>query len=249
MYNFAMKLIILSCLLFSHYTYAKTLTLGASEWCPYTCSSMQNNGIITEFITQLLKKKGIETKVIFLPWHRAIEMSRVGKIDGIITGVYEEAPHLDFTKTPTMEYQSCIYSATNQSKKVTFRDLRKYKIGVIDSYSYGKKIDRFLSSLKEGKQKVLVRGQNAIQRLKKLADSERIDYFVEDINVVNFHIGSGVNPALCGEKNPFFFGLNRELRIKKDILSFLDKEIKQNRKKLDDIIAKNKKKYNLNLVN
>ena len=76
----------------------KSITLASTDWCPYVCDNQpQKPGIIYEYLTHVLKDKGIELKVEFNAWHESVNKARIGQVDGLLTATPEEAPELIFT--------------------------------------------------------------------------------------------------------------------------------------------------------
>lgn len=59
----------------------QSIKLAATDWCPFTCSSMKNKGVVTEFVTKILAKHKIKLEVEFLPWARAVSNATNHKVD------------------------------------------------------------------------------------------------------------------------------------------------------------------------
>jgi len=220
-------------LITTSYTNAGKLILGAAEWCPYTCSSLKNGGIVHEYIETIAKNNNIEIEIKFLPWNRAVQMAQTGGIDGLLTGVKEEAPKLVFTTTPTMQYRSCAFS-TSKQRKISANQIESKRIAYISSYSYGEPFDSILK--KETISKIEIKGKDPLLRLKRLVDSKRADIFIEDEKVAKFYLGKGISPLFCGVSTPFFLGVNGQKSIGLKFLNILNKEIKKTEKLLKKII-------------
>jgi len=77
-------------------TLPKQINLAATDWCPYACEhpADQKPGIVHEYLTQLFAAQGITLNIQFFPWSRAIEEANKGRVDGLLTAVYAEAPDL-----------------------------------------------------------------------------------------------------------------------------------------------------------
>jgi polar amino acid transport system substrate-binding protein len=218
---------------------AKSLNFAATEWCPYTCSKMKNQGIVSEYLKEVFKKQGIEINVLILPWERAITQVSSGKIDGLLTAVESEAPKLKFTKYPTMSYRSCAFSITPPRTPVTFNNLNTFNIGVLAKYSYGKEFDNFFLTKKNKQNAFVVKGNNGLQRLYKLAKKRRIDFFLEDEKVAKYSIKKDITPVLCGTSNPFYIGFNPYLLEVDNIIQKLDIDLKNSINLLNSILKTN----------
>ena len=78
-------LMLLSSSLFALCTQAsgKTLVIGTTEYPPYTSQSSKHNGFVNRVIAHAFKNKNIEVDFAFVPWQRALNMSREGNYDGL----------------------------------------------------------------------------------------------------------------------------------------------------------------------
>ncbi len=73
------------------YAMNQTLSLGATEWPPYMLEkSEKGNGLLVDITKASLKAVGIELKVEFLPWPRAMLMLENGEIDSMTSVSYTE---------------------------------------------------------------------------------------------------------------------------------------------------------------
>lgn len=225
-------------------TSAKEIVLGATDWCPYTCSTLENGGVVNEYISTIAGLGGFSTKVKFLPWSRAVKMSQAGTIDGILTGVNSEAPKLVFTSVPTMHYRSCVFS-TKEQEKLSVKDLKDKTLAFISSYSYGEKLDNLLKS-KEDK-KLELKGTKLHSRLYRVVSSGRADFFLADENVAKYYLGSKIYPVFCGESTPFFLGVNKAKKSNISFKNFLNKNLKGKESLLKDIIQRTLKEGQMSM--
>lgn len=217
---------------------SKNIVLNTTDWCPYTCSTMANKGIVTEYVSTILSRKGYNLEVKFLPWTRAVKMALSGESDGLLTGVSSEAKELKFTSTPTMTYRTCLFTADKEvlkKKKIkSIDDLNKIKLGTISGYSYGSEMDAYISKAK--KENVnSISGKDALERLYKLSSLGRIDYFVEDELVVKHTLKSKSFKAFCNKEDPFFLGLSPKYKNHKKLIKILNLEFSKNIKLLERI--------------
>lgn len=57
----------------------KTVEVTTLEWPPYTGPLLPKSGATSEVITEAFKKVDLDTKIVFLPWKRAIAMAKEDK--------------------------------------------------------------------------------------------------------------------------------------------------------------------------
>lgn len=88
----------------------KSIRLAAADWCPYTCPSDKEPGIVVEYLQTILEPYDITIEVQYLPWNRVIKEVNTGRISGLVTAVPSEAPNLLFTTEATMDYRVCLFS-------------------------------------------------------------------------------------------------------------------------------------------
>ncbi|MCP4912987.1 MAG: transporter substrate-binding domain-containing protein [Oligoflexia bacterium] len=226
-------------------SYSKTITLNTTDWCPYTCSSMANKGIVTEYVSTILERNGYQVEIKFLPWTRAVRMAASGESNGLLTGVSSEAKELIFTSTPTMTYRTCLFTAnrkTFESLKISsITDLKKVKLGTIKGYSYGSQMDDYLAKNKAKNNVNSISGKDTLQRLHKLSELGRIDYFVEDDLVVQHTLKKKYYKAFCNKPDPFFLGLSPKYKNRKTIINLLNGEFSKNKNLLERIIKESGK--------
>lgn len=239
--SFYSKIFVLMFLnVYLHSSEPKKITLGTTEWCPYTCRDISGNGIVGQFIDEIAQKNNYDLKVNFLPWNRAVAEANSGRIDGLLTAVKSEAPNLYFTSTPTMKYKACAFSIEDRPL-ITKEELLKKKIAIIDAYSYG---DFFDDLLKDGKADIVrIRGEKPLKRIFEIIRLKRADYFIESSKVAYFHLGKQIYQNLCGEDNPFYLAVNPGKPEAIEFVKMLNKEIKNNQAILDSILKNFYEKY------
>jgi polar amino acid transport system substrate-binding protein len=199
---------------------------ASTEWCPYTCSQMKNEGIVTDKIRKILAKYKVQSLVKFLPWKRAITSVMSGSYDALLTAVPSEAPNLKYTTIPTMEYSVCLNTAAKKFKEVqSLKDLKQFQIGVVDGYSYGEPFDTYIEKNKGDKNRILrLSGVDVTARLIKLTKAGRISYFLSDKLVAKF-IDKDVKETFCAKSEPFYIGFSPKVKNVEKILKILNREL------------------------
>jgi len=81
-----MKKILLSAaiLLSAFSLLAKSVTLTACEWEPYTGEKLTQKGLLSDLAAEALKKEGYTVEIKFYPWARAFETAKNGAVDGLL---------------------------------------------------------------------------------------------------------------------------------------------------------------------
>ena len=154
--------------------------IGCGEWPPYISQNLEYYGAGARIITEAFAQSGIEVVYDFVPWNRAIELTREGYYDAtpfwILT---KERKNNFFTSDPLMQSESVFYSLIETGFKwKNTGDLKKYTLGVTLGYSRGNLLDKAISN---GQLEVIESLSDEIN-FKKLLQGQ-IDIFVIDKKV------------------------------------------------------------------
>lgn len=169
----------------------KTVLLVSDSWCPYNCEpDAKNPGILIEIAKRALEREGLEVKYETLPWSRAIEETRQGKYDAIVSAARADAPDFIFPGTHQATIQNTFFTA-NESKWA-FKDINslgEISLGVIRDYAYNDELDAYIAENADKTQKVqTASGDGALEtNIKKLL-AGRLGAFIEDKYVVELYL-------------------------------------------------------------
>jgi len=121
----------------------KTIKLASLEWYPYQGSNLPNQGVATDIVMTVLKSKGYEVEIDYLPWSRQMRELENHRFDGIL-GAY-------FTKERTQKfiYSDCYLTSSEyfykrSDSKISWKklsDLKGYKIGLVRDYANSPQLD------------------------------------------------------------------------------------------------------------
>lgn len=208
------------------------LRLGVANWCPYTCPGEEQPGIVIEYLTWLLAKNDIKLVIVNTPWQRAVELSRLGQIDGLVTLVEGEADWLLKTNTPTMTHQDCFF--VNPDDTWTFNGIHSLDnklLGSVVSYGYPPQLANYIEANKHNPNKIYeISASNVTHRLANMLYRERIGLYVNDRFVNRWQLkNANEQPknAGCLDPEPFYLGLSPQTQNAKEIRYWLNKELKR----------------------
>jgi polar amino acid transport system substrate-binding protein len=123
----------------------KQVILATTEYPPYYGELLPNQGVITEIIREAFKHAGYEVKIKFLPWKRALEMTRQGEFNALFTAWYRKEREQWFGFSDPLPIVNEIGFYKRKDRKVSYRtieDLQAYKIGIVRGYSNPAEFDR-----------------------------------------------------------------------------------------------------------
>jgi polar amino acid transport system substrate-binding protein len=124
---------------------SKQVILATTEYPPYYGELLPNQGVITEIVREAFKHAGYEVKIKFLPWKRALEMTRQGEFNALFTAWYRKEREQWFGFSDPLPIVNEIGFYKRKDRKVSYRtieDLQAYKIGIVRGYSNPAEFDR-----------------------------------------------------------------------------------------------------------
>ncbi|CAH0535981.1 substrate-binding periplasmic protein [Vibrio marisflavi] len=166
------------CLLFSSLSSAQTVKLATGEWAPFQSATLKNDGYVSQIIVEAFAEEGYDVELIYMPWKRAMEEAKQGRVDGtFLWGKSEErSKHFSYT-APVVTLTNVLFQRTDNP--ITWNkpeELKAYKIGGIDGFSYG--IEKWEEQGFIKLERIFVAENN----YKKLALG-RLDFVIEDRDV------------------------------------------------------------------
>ena len=160
----------------------EVIRLTNGEWQPYHSEHLKYFGVGSRIVSEAFALAGIRVEYSFYPWARAKELAKVGKLDGCVSWAMVPLFKNDFVFSDTI-YEGSIhffYLKNNLPKFdwATLDDLRKYRIGVIDSFVYS---PEFQQAKLEGKLNI-ESVPNELQNFRKML-ANRIDLYPGNLDV------------------------------------------------------------------
>ncbi len=142
-------------------------------------------GIAVDIVTTIMTNLGHTVDIEILPWTRALNRTKVGKADAIFTAYKnaERETFLDYSKTILVPQIVALY-ALKESDIVYDGDLtklKKFRIGVVSTISYGKKFDSIRDQLN------VKRAESMESNFKKL-NAKRIELVISNIYQGDFMV-------------------------------------------------------------
>lgn len=172
-------------------SWADVITLRADEWCPYNCQPNSNEpGFMVEIAEVIFKKAGHTVEYDIMPWSRAIEDARQGKINGIIAAGKDDAPDFIFPEIEQAKMYGAFYVKKGDSWQYKGLDSLKVKVlGVIKDYTYIPEIDKYINDNQKNRKLIQVAsGDTALDSSIKKLLAGRIGVVIEDSNVMSQYI-------------------------------------------------------------
>lgn len=167
----------------------RALTIAADEWCPINCRpGQERQGIGVDLAKAIFEPLGYRVEYVIMPWARALEEARQGRVDAVVGANTADDPSLIFPDSFVLEITDDFYAL--QGRSIAFsgvESLKGLRVGYIKDYGYGKEINAFLERQRGTPGSVQeVSGEDALeQNIRKLM-AGRIDVVLESSAVMDY---------------------------------------------------------------
>lgn len=162
----------------------KEIIIAGDNWCPINCGEQDSKkGFMIDVATEALKEAGYTVRYMEVPWLRAIEMAREGRIHAIVGAFKDDAPDFYYPQVPFLQLSpnSLFMLKETDWQYQNIRSFNGLRIGVIKGYDYGDELNTYIKSFSYSKTNTLVRlsGNDAVERNLKFLTRGRIDVYVD----------------------------------------------------------------------
>lgn len=161
---------------------ADHIVIAADRWCPINCEpDSEAPGIMVEIAQQVFTRAGHDVEYRLMPWARAIQEARQGKITGIIGAFIGDAPDFIFPDTELMTISGSAFFVPKDSQWVYEgpSSLSDVILGAILQYDYGETLDSYIEKHKDTRQVQIISGENPLERNIQKLLLGRIDVIIE----------------------------------------------------------------------
>jgi len=114
---------------------AKSVTITACEWEPYTGNNLSEKGLLAELATEALKIEGYTVTIKFYPWARAFEAAKTGAVDGLLGASFSPERETHFSYPEKLWINKIVIWCKTDNPLNGFVSLEKLapaKIGVLN---------------------------------------------------------------------------------------------------------------------
>ena len=173
------------------------LRIAASDWAPYTSNKLSGGGFLTEICTTALERAGYQCEVDFIPWKRAVKMTKKGKYHCLIGASYTDERTGYFLYTDYF-WETSVHFFAKKGHKLKYSaidDLCFTRLGILRGSFY---VDRF----KKYKCLTVETVPTVQQNMRKLV-AGRLDIIIDTFDSVQFYMANELTD-LAGKIEPIF---------------------------------------------
>lgn len=167
----------------------KTVVLAADKWCPVNCASnAELPGYAVELAREAFALAGWQFEYRVMPWERAIDAARAGRIDGVIGAIPANTPDFLFPDESIGHNVNVFFRRADSAWRYRgIRSLEKVVVGVANEYRFGEPFDGYVERYKDDPAKVyVIFSPDPVQQGLDLLAAGRIDTYVDDRMVVDW---------------------------------------------------------------
>jgi polar amino acid transport system substrate-binding protein len=172
----------------------------------------QPTGICIDIVNQVARSMNLSVQYDSFPWKRMLKYGKEGRVDAVMPlfKTQERQEFLDFPETGLVDEANSFFTSTSNPIKYSGKltDVINRKIGVIDTYSYGKEFDNTdltdKTTVQDVNQLILLVQNKRIEL--GLGNSKVISYYAKKNNAADkIHF---LSPPVT--INPLFIGFSKK---------------------------------------
>jgi len=158
------------------------IVIAADSWCPFNClPDSTNPGYMIEIAQYVFAMHNIRIRYQVMPWTRAIELCRAGKISAIVGGYKSDAPDFIYPSNEQGEIGFSFFGlTTNQWRYQGIESLTKQTLGIAKGYAYTDELDDYIKHNHRNLLRLSVaHGDQPLKKNQLLLQKSLIDIVVE----------------------------------------------------------------------
>ncbi len=181
---------------------ADVITIRADEWCPYNCDPDSDRpGFMIEIAQTVFERAGHTVDYQILPWERALNEAKKGRINGLVGLLRQEEPEFIFPDQETGYTIAVFYVQKDEEWRYTgIQSLEQVSLGGISGYYYGEEVNAYIQEHKKDDKHVqLLFGETAFQRNVQKLLNERISALLANRFVMSYFLHETEQQGLLEE--------------------------------------------------
>lgn len=119
------------------YAYGDEIQLMSTDYPPYFAAELPNGGPLTEIVTAAFAQAGHRVAIEFVPWNRALEYGKAGRVDGLHGAWHSREREKWFIFSDPLPGNELIFykrRGTQPEKFTSYEDLKPFTIGIVKAY-------------------------------------------------------------------------------------------------------------------
>lgn len=167
----------------------RTIVLAADTWCPVNCNAGDElPGYAVDVARAAFALAGWTLEYRVLPWERALDSGRAGRIDGIIGTTTANSPDFVFPQEIIGRNTNVFFVRADSTWRYRgIRSLDQVNVGIANEYMFGDPFDTWVTRNRKNAQRVtILYALSPVPQGLKLLLAGRIDAYLDDRVMVNW---------------------------------------------------------------
>lgn len=160
----------------------ETISVRSDFWYPFNGDPSDSRpGYVVEMLKAIFEKGGGKVDYQTIPWKRAVAEAEQGKINGVIGALKSDTPDFIFPEEPIGVYTPTLFVKKGSGWSYSGLDsLKGKRIGIINGYSYGDKLDAYVKQNQNNAQAIdESSGEKPVEQSIRKLMAGRVDAFIE----------------------------------------------------------------------
>lgn len=175
------------------------ITIGSDPWCPHNCMAGEaQEGYMIDITREVFEASGYQVEYLNVSWARALQMTREGLLDAVVSAFKTDAPDFVFPDEPQGHSHIAMYTpAGSQWLYQGLESLTDQSLLAINGYSYSVELDDYIRSHTDDPARVwVISGPSPLNRAISLLNQHRADVYPEDVYVMTWSLKdqTGIRP-------------------------------------------------------
>lgn len=167
----------------------RPVVIAADRWCPVNClPGREEAGYAIDMAREAYALEGYRLEYRVMPWGRAIEAARAGRLDGIVGTLVVNTPDFVFPQETIGESVSVFFIREDSPWRYRgVRTLETQVIAVANEYLFGDPFDGYVARHRRDPAKVVVLySRDPVRQGLEMLAARRVDAYVDDRVVVRW---------------------------------------------------------------
>ena len=197
MYTFKLAFISFTFLFAATASATDKFTFSVAEYPPFTTQTLENQGLLSQIVTEAFALENKKVKFEFYPDARALELAKLGRVDGSVPWAKrsERLEHFYYGE-PVFKADDEVFFHKKGKKfhwnpnTQDFKAIENYRIGAIIGFNYGKKFQEA-----EAKKLIQVIRLKQESQAFNMLNIDRIDLFISPKTVGLYELANNLNSS------------------------------------------------------
>ena len=177
---------------------AEVLKISFDDWCPYLCANAEKPNLLdaeepgyyVDILRAIYEPAGYEIEFLLRPWGRAMNETRSGRLDALLSPSRSEAPDLVFPEEEIGMLGWCFYTLSGMQWEYGGPvSLGGITLGVLKGNDFGSEVQPYVDRFADDPQRIqMVTGMDWKEKNINRLKLGRIGAFLDEPSAIDLHL-------------------------------------------------------------